>query len=645
MMKEKLYRTGYVEHRKMRKIPLAQLVRDNPTINKISETSYANLFPFDLDRLDPPHYARVLDRTDPDNPVVRFKLVDGNHRIRLMWDYNGKPLDGVIYDFSLVRVNNVTSALMRNNKFVYVSERKKGQKVLTMLQYLRALTYFTIVHEDIASARMAAHLINAWESLSGEKIAEKFSTLSALALVTNPQAPLHDKEAFRKFLDEQGEFFTGETLALRERALQALTEMAEIVALTMSESTVTQQEILASAFALVASETEVIGGAQKGAKEIYGLLFHPILEEKLKVAFPKRTARETARTRLAEEILLSIDKVHERDRRSALEAIVAALKDRRMTLDHIQSVVQSDNPQTTRDEIHREFNRQLLEGRYRSNRRRRTLTETETALIRSLGTQSHLEEEVIAACIPLIEQADHTVAQSQGFRIDLETNRKSYLSAGVRGELLDESVVELTKLESEFTASTSIIALKKRIPALTDALGETDKKIKFQMALQRVGRIFDALQSEKLEGAGVDLRYRGPLIAAIIQETDGTNREVVERLLLHFQAINNSSLRDQVLLGNLTITQALEIQLRPGIQSREAGKKLSIKERNEILAARTGAFIASDHDIPQDERNLSVDNRNALLIHLRQMRSHYPEIFRELEAPVSQKSKRRKVKK
>lgn len=508
----------------------AELMRDNPAaliVNKESYDRMAGNFTYGPDgQFDPPQIVKVIAFSSEHGEVIKDFVLDGMTRTKFVYD-NSNNSKIIPPDFKFT-VKDVTKSVLQNSAIVPPEEKIEAQQALTMLQYLRAVIPPTVEHSQIAPDRIAAHLINGWENMTGESLSKKYSALAALSLLSNLN--ISTDEALRKDLGKQQKLITEETIEERVRLQGALVEMAQII----MQTRLIKQEVAKSAFILVSTESPVIGGEREARKQIYGLLHAPEVERKLAEAFPSVGEREQMRDQLGQFISDSFRKVARAPHREeTISVLSSALKDSYLTLNYVIEVFTSDNPAKRYDEVREEINRNKLSNAYRTMNRLSELSATEEQLIDNIGRQPLLTDANALGSIRAVKVAETTLRQAEQYAGQLAAKRDELTATGVNLQLLDQAMPRIQVARDGVFSATCLRDITKKTQELTDTLNEIDRRIKTQTTIFKIGQMVDQMAGDKLQ-EGYGLQARSDMIGLAIGEfrtlTDQNIAQVRQRV-------------------------------------------------------------------------------------------------------------------
>lgn len=539
----------------------SELMRDNPAALIVNKESYGRMlgnFTTGLEgQFEPPQVVRVKTYSSEHGEVEKFFVLDGLTRTKFVNDHLQDVILPKYPDFAL-KVKDVTESVLQNPEVIPLKEKTEDQKVLTMLQYLRAIIPPTIEHSQIAPDRIAAHLINGWKNMVGKELAKKYSALAALSFLSNQSINIATDDALRKDLTRQSKIMSGETIEERVRLQAELIKMASIIIQTR----LVRQEVARSAFMLVSAESPVIGGEKEARKQIYGLLHTPEVESKLTEAFSNIGEREQMRDQLGNFISESFKKVQKvPNREEVINVLGFALKHQHLNFNYVIDVFTSENPIQRYDQVREEVNKDRLSKTYISVQKVTSLSSVENQLIDRLGGKTELTEAEIYSLARAVKSADVALQRAEGLKIQLATNHEQLLSSGVTTQLLDEAMSSINLTHEEVTSSGSLSIITSKTQKLTDTINEINRRITSQISSYKIGRITDQISGEKLkEGYGPQIR--SDIVNLVMGEfrilTDQNSNQVRQRV--RELASLDSDLILRVKTGDLSRIAALQRQ-------------------------------------------------------------------------------------
>ena len=533
----------------------AELMRDNPAALIVHKDTYNRMSArFDPYLFQPPHVAKVKTFSSEHGEIDRYLVIDGMTRTKYVNDnYPSVMRDSPTFRF---RVQDVTSSYLLNRLIVQPEERTEGQQSLTMLQYLRAVVPPTIEHSQIASDRIAAHLINGWENMVGEDLARKYSALAAFSFLGNQAINIATEDGLGRDITKQSKLMSEETSQEREQLQHALMEMGAVI----RQTRLIRQEVARSAFVLVSGESPVIGGEREARRQIYGLLHMPEVENKLKSASPNIGEREQMRDQLGQLISNAFKNTSNAPNKGEIVTILSdALKDPNLMLDHTLDVFTAPNPVERYDRIREEINKDKLTKTYMSSHRLQGLGVVETGLINRLGSKINLPDRDRQGLISVINAGEIASQQAASLMSRITGEREQLIARGVRAQLLDEALSQIQDAQKAVVESQSLQTLDAKNKELANKINDVSRRINGQIAYQRVGTMIDQETGDRLkEGYGPQIKI--DIIGLILGEfhtVNNENREQVEQRIKDYTGL------DQDLLVKV---KGMDISLRTALQ-------------------------------------------------------------------------------
>ncbi|GEM_PF-6737990 len=556
-----------------------ELMRDNPAALIVNKESYdrmsAHFSP--EEQLDPPQVVWVQAYSSEHGEVLRLFVLDGLTRTKYINDHQ-EEIKKKHPNF-VFQVRNVTNSVLENPLIVPPSEKQKGQIGLTMTQYLRAVVPPTIEHSEIATDRIAAHLINGWEQMIGKDISEKFSALAALSFIANPKIPTATNEMLTKFLSTQPEIMSKETVSEREILQKSILELVSII----RESKLFKEQVAKSAFILVGSASPVIGGQKETINQIYGLMHLPTIEKKLNDAFPNIAEREEARKQLgllASDIFAKFAK--EPNGEQTIDDLQESLKNNLLSYDQILEVFTSPSPSEDYLGIRQGINRERLKKFYLETKGKKQLTSYEDELINQFGTRTYLDDRELPSLNRAIANSVNSLLIADNFRGYVEKQRANLIEKGVKADTLSKAILKIAEIRKNIFSS-SPQTLSARINELNNEIENVRHEISFQLKTHQIGQIVDEIYGEKLKSAEYGLQIRREIVG-YIRKAD--LKELMQiRKRLHDLKSLTEDLQSKVLSGDMTIAYALQEQKKRTIIEPEIQKTIerSILIENDVL--------------------------------------------------------------
>ncbi len=562
--------TGSLEIRNLRPADPTALIRDNPAALIVNKESYRLMASrFSPGRFDAPQVTRVVTYLPDGTPVVKDFIIDGMTRTKYVHD-NAAEIKENNPGFEF-QVNDVTQDVIDNSDVVLPSEKKDGQDALTLVQYLRAVIPPTVEHTKIAPDRIAAHLINGWRNMVGEQIAERYSAVTALNLLTHPNTNIATDQALQRELQKQLNHMINETEEERSRLQGALVQMAQII----RQSKINKPEVAKAAYVLVATDSEVIGGEQETARQIYGMLHSSDVEKKLQRAYPgegigEQSARELAREELGTNIARFFrDNKDKRNISELMGTFNAAYQDSDLTIYQLNDILGSEKPVQRYVEIKSDINRTKLEGKYRTQIERlgrQELSDAELRLLNNLGSRQYLTDSDIPGLLKAVNTAQSiiSIARAQVVKFKDEVEKEKLVSAGVRPQLISQALIDIAESEEQILSAASPRAVAGKAQELKETLEIINGKINYQRSSHTIGEMIDKVSGVKFtEGFG-GLQARQSAINFVIgqfRNVSDSNIQDVRRMVDQLVGLDPELFND-VISGRIRLAKALDDQKR-----------------------------------------------------------------------------------
>lgn len=540
------------------------LMRDNPAALIVNRDSYEGMQAhFSEKRFlnSPPEVARVKIYI-PIGEAERLFVVDGLTRTKFASDHKGKILkEAPNMRFDNIRVIDITSEILQDPRVVPTQEHQKDQQALTILQYLRAVVPPTIVHSEIATDRIAGHLINTWKGMIGSDLAAKFPALSAISFLANERIPIAPTKELQKVLARQEQLVTNEQAEERSRLDKALCDMAAII----QQSKLARMDLEKSAYFLVGSGSSVIGGSKEMKEQIFGLLRSYAFEKKLNREYPHHQLAEAAHIR--HEFILALEETFRKlsngthDGEKALVDVKRALDDTSLTITQTLRIIKSSSPAKEYSEVIKDANKQSLKEQYLATVRKKELTDTETVLIDNLGGQTYLLGSRIPSMVTEIQFCVAILRQSKDWQDQLRKDVDDFVQQGVQESTINETISQMSQKQNALMSSDSLQALSSRAKQLQNVIVDfkarlADEKLKHCVS-EVVTRVFGQdLQTDQ------DPHLKERIVWAARHDTniDASSSRDLLRWVKGLKSLD-PDLRTEVVSGNITrIATAMRIQ-------------------------------------------------------------------------------------
>lgn len=253
------------ESGRLPRIDPTELLRHNPAAAILNRDTYRRMEGrFDPNLFEPVQVARVASYIAGHVRVVKPMVVDGLTRARYATEHKGIVFpQAPDFSFDVIEYRDVTDSYLSNPEIVSITDRREDQDALEMEHYLKAVIPATVAHADIAPDRIAAHLINGWESMVGAELSEKYSALAAISFLTDERINISTEANLRRDLSKQEKFIAGETDEERMLLQEKLLKMGAII---QESRLLHKSQVQQAAFDLVSSASDVIGGERETSR-------------------------------------------------------------------------------------------------------------------------------------------------------------------------------------------------------------------------------------------------------------------------------------------------------------------------------------------------------------------------------------------
>lgn len=553
-------------HKRLLILDPAKLMQDNPAALIVNQKSYDDIsaYPNPI-QFDFPQVVKVRSYSAEQGKVVKLFVLDGLTRTKFVYDHRGVFLpDFPDFSFDTIVCNDVTESVLKNRSIVPAEEYEEGQQSITMTQYLRAVVPRTAEHAEIAPDRIAAHLINGWDNMVGEKISQRFSALVALSLLAQPGFPSATAEMMRKYLRQNiPELIANETLEERVIIENALVETAAII----QQAKLFKNQVAEAAFGLVATGSPVIGGEKQTIKQIYGLLYTPSVEAKLLKSFPQVGEKETQRTELGKLIYKAISSSEPSKSKQVLDVIADSLNDPNLTLDQVLDITTSTNPEDQFRETMIKVNTNRLQRLYSADSGKTELTDIERGLIKQLGSRTFLRNDEIPPMIRAITSATSTLNETLTYLKNLELQRDELIEKGVRPATIDEAITNLSNLCGTVLTVNSTQTLLKTIQEITVARGNIEQRILYQINSTFATSQVEEIYGEKVQG-GLSDQIKLSIVNYVLSERGPLSETQIRQKIKELNGLDED-LQSLVIKGDMTIGYALNLQKRRKVETQK----------------------------------------------------------------------------
>lgn len=545
------------------RIDPAELMRDNPAALIVNEEAYARMkggFTYGpKGQFEPPHVVRVKTYSAQHGIVTKLFVIDGLTRTKFVYDNKDNP-EIISPDFQF-EVKDVTESVLKNPTIVHLDEREDDQKALRLSQYFRAVVPPTVVHAEIAPRRIAAYLVNGWEQMVGEEIAERFPAVAALSYVSNERTKLATDNEFEKTLTGQAAFITNETSEERQRLHDSLRNIASVI--REAKLLPRRQEVAQEAYMFIGSGSSVIGGEIEATKESYAWVRTPAVEKKLARTYQEKKGElESARLALGQSLKGALTRLSGRTIQEGIERrnLADALDDDTLTLSQTHEVIASDSPSIRYKEIKRDINRASLRTGYVQSVRRQTLTPTEQIFIDNMGGSDRFNDFDIPSQVSAIQYSAAVLRQAGEWHDQLRGELESFVQRGVSREILERILSDISQKQGALLVADSAQIISNRTRDLQRAVSESSNTITQQILKQDLIKKASDLYKDEPVGAHTPL-IQERLAWALIQDhaIDATDATQSTRWISEFRNLD-IDLQQEVLSGTLRLTVAVSRQ-------------------------------------------------------------------------------------
>ncbi len=483
-----------------------QLIKNNPAAFIINTGTYDALAAgFSPGQLDKPQVAWVMVNSGSKfEPGLR--IVDGHTRTLYASRNKGRKVPGYPnFRFNPWEVRDVTESLLKNP--LINPARSETQGVLTIEQYLRAVIRPTIVHSNIASDRIALHLINGWRSMVGDQMASRFSGSAAIASLAKIPHPFQNVSVYDEALRRQRRFVVDETSEERDLILESLFRTSEII----READLDPREVFSATFLLVGESGEIIGGKDEAKREVFGLLHAPEVELKLKAETVSIAQTEQLRLRLGNATYLALKRFARRGRETDFAQIHDALLNPNLNLKDTIKIVQSTDPQESFKKVLEVKNRASLENYYLNSigKSRTDITPVEARMIKAAGENMHLDHRDISGLARSIRKASSVIyGRAKPFLTRLEEDRETLIEQGLSPEHIDQVSGKVQKDVDALLSMYAANAISRKTSDIEKYIAEEEKNIRNQINRRAISSMIneEAAQIISEHGEAITLR-------------------------------------------------------------------------------------------------------------------------------------------
>src|SRR5258708_1170409 len=458
------------EKRQIFQVSVNELAEVNPQTAIYNTVSYQDMVSsFAPELYDPIQLARVQIGQGEESQII-WGVVDGHTKTRFAIDHEEE------YGMTHVDAYDSTQALLANPRIA--TAVTGGQTALTMEQYLRAVVERTRVHQEIAPRRIAAHLINGWESMVGSELASKFSATAAMNILSNN--PIRDNLwLLENSLRKTDKLVPAETPEERKTLERAILQMNAI----FQESKLKVSEVHKEAFSLVASMDPIIGGEKQAIAEIYGLLNLPSITSKIKNETKDETRQKIIQEELGKVALEALRLSQPANANGDPLIISKVLQDKDLTINETVEMLSNDNIKSSYDTLkvvkRQEALIEILSKQLEGN----DISETELTLIARFS-EMDVRQEDLPNIAKAVQNSGQTLRHVQQLIDNLTNDSNDFTSLGVKQSTINKSVEELTSHTQSLVESGSHHQLKLRDKELKTIIEYTTERLRHDKLTQ-----------------------------------------------------------------------------------------------------------------------------------------------------------------
>lgn len=399
---------------------IGRLAQLNPLTDLLNPVTYSINFgehgeKFDPDSFDPIQVVWV--QVTPNRKELLIK--DGHHRTALI----DQEYDSIITRFPGFQmvVRNVTESAFGEEKpdttrlrgpvspltlpddLVIEATEREAPFAIPIKKYMDITVPAMERHKEVLPLRVSALLMKRWGGLVGEAIEDKFSGLAALTLLDNQKIRFTSMDDLKAYLEGEQEFFEGNTSQQRQTIRGGIVGMAELI----SGYHLSRSQAANSAFVILSTKPDVIGGSTAFEKQIAGVLYLPAVQEKLRAKYGTGTDLSQGIRSLTRDIMRAFQAAKKsRDVSSEIRPIYTALADPQIGLADIDTVIKTSNKrQETLDNIYTKINQNGFTKVYLEETRKGKTSRFEDACISTIVGKQPVRD--VRDTIDRIASADH----------------------------------------------------------------------------------------------------------------------------------------------------------------------------------------------------------------------------------------------
>ncbi len=421
---------------------------------------------------------------------------------------------------------DVTKNIFNNPTFVPDQEKpERGIVAVPLPNFISASMNQDRQRQNINVDRTAAKMVFAWSGMVGRKIADRFTALAAISLVTNPHVPTFKEHELVQYLRNQPQIMAGETPAERAKLTKELIKLAKII---LDADLMPQKpNILKAVFAMLATNSPVIGKERQQLNQIQGYIYGQAAEAKLAATFPDLVKREQARSELGQLMGNAFLQALPQERSKVLNIIYDALNHGSFSLEHVKEIIKAPEPAAQFEESLKDVNKDRLQESYKHIYHKEELDTTEIKLIHNLGRQRNLDPNQLPKLGRAINAANTAYTKAEALRTELTTQRQDLQTKGVEPETMDQAIEALEQAGTQLLESASLQQASARAELLETIVADQKSRITWQQTLKTTRDLVQEKYAEKLEDSGL---FSTDNIVARLVADRSSDKEIKRRL-------------------------------------------------------------------------------------------------------------------
>lgn len=506
---------------------------------------------------------------------------------------------------------DVTESDLKNPLIALPGERVENQEALTITQYLRAIVPPTAEHREIAEERIAAHLIDGWNSMVGEDIAWRFSATAALSFLGKSHVPDRDTERLEEYLriKRRKRFLEEETKEAKGKIIDALLETSKI----LKETGLRANKVAESAFGLLAEGSVIVGEENKARRELFGLLYSSEIESKLEPF--EEGIREQQRIGLGDAFFASVRRFSEsEDAEEVFEATRDALNHPELSYQETLDVLNALSPQEKYDRLRRDKNIAKLTEAYKE-RVGREAAGIAQLLVEKIGDNPdypspYYEGNIIGG----IEDANRLAQEVAGYIRVLQRDKGEILTAGVLEKDLKKTLEVLENRRRIFLSFKDYEDFLHKKWEFEKVFREQRVHAENKLNAYRLDNIITGVFGDDLDGdSRKDIQLYVLTQEAVEKPSGELDLQKAERLVRTISELDDS-LRGDVFTGRKRLSFAISEQQRRGEQPpvKKARAELLSEEKVPEEVKKSPTKIPASKEEAEKER---IDYGNARYTH------------------------------